>query len=421
MRVIGIIPARYNSTRFEGKVLVEIDGKPIVQHVYERAKKAKILDDLIVATDDERVVKAVEAFGGKVAFTSPDQPSGSDRIAEVVNEIDVKIVVNIQGDEPLIEPAMINDVAECMLKDESLVMATIIRRLEDPSDLIDPNIVKVVCDKEGYALYFSRSAIPFIREKGEDASDFNSVPIYKHIGLYAYTKDFLFTFTNFPKTSLEKAEQLEQLRVLENGYRIKTVQTQFDTIGIDTPADLERLKDMWGKKAEPKAKKEKAKKVNTPKVDNPKKADSKHRIAPEEGDISPSEAEDSNVSGSEVRASSHSEEKAETRREEFAASDAAVSEPELTSASLDGETAQADTPEVEVVVEDGPEVAGKDEVEEAPSADKDNSAEKWSDSDKADLFQTYFHKEEAPKTDDAEKGHSAKAKKGNPPEEGSPT
>ncbi|NQT47172.1 MAG: 3-deoxy-manno-octulosonate cytidylyltransferase [Candidatus Omnitrophica bacterium] len=345
MRVIGIIPARYNSTRFQGKVLAEIDGKPIVQHVYERAKKAKILDDLIVATDDERVVKVVEAFGGKVAFTSPDQPSGSDRIAEVVNEIDVKIVVNIQGDEPLIEPAMINDVAECMLKDESLVMATIIRRLEEPSDLIDPNIVKVVCDKEGFALYFSRSAIPFIRETGEDASDFNSVPIYKHIGLYAYTKDFLFTFTNFPKTSLEKAEQLEQLRVLENGYRIKTVQTQFDTIGIDTPADLERLKDMWSKKkVEPKVKKEKSKEANPPKVDNPKK-----------------------------------------------------------------------------------EVVSGDEEEASPSADKDSSAQKWSAADKEDLFQTYFHKEDASKADDDEKDHNSETKhnfetkKGSPPEEGNPT
>jgi len=233
MEAIGVIPARYSSTRFEGKVIADLLGKPVVQHVWEQAKKCKTLSDLIVATDDQRVVEAVNKFGGKVMLTSIDQPSGTDRLAEVVNPIDVKIVINIQGDEPLVHPSMIDELVRTLSEDETICMATIIKRINKKDELIDPNIVKVVIDRFSNALYFSRSPIPF--EKGEPAKLF-----YKHLGLYAYTKDFLFTFTHLPKSNLETAESLEQLRALENNYKIKTIETTFDTVGVDTPEDLKR-------------------------------------------------------------------------------------------------------------------------------------------------------------------------------------
>lgn len=235
MDALGIIPARYKATRFEGKVLADLMGKPVIQHVYEVAKKARMLDDLIIATDDERVLKSVKDFKGKGVLTSIDQPTGTDRLAEVANPVDVKIVVNIQGDEPLIHQTMIDELVRTMLDDETLNMATVIKRIDDKNEMMDPNIVKVVVDKEGYALYFSRSPIPF--ERAQESQNF-----YKHLGLYAYTKDFLFTFTNLPKSGLEKTESLEQLRALEHGYRIKTIETKFETVGIDTPEDLEKAR-----------------------------------------------------------------------------------------------------------------------------------------------------------------------------------
>lgn len=235
MDAIGIIPARYKSTRFEGKVLADLLGKPVVQHVYETAKRARMLNDLIIATDDDRVAECVKGFGGKAALTSTDQPTGTDRLGEVVNPIDVRVVVNIQGDEPLVHHTMIDELIRTMLEDRQLTMATVIKRIDDKKELADPNVVKVVIDRHGYALYFSRSPIPF--ERVGPVKNF-----YKHLGLYAYTKDFLFTFTNLPKTDLEKAESLEQLRALEHGYRIKTIETKFETVGIDTPEDLEKAK-----------------------------------------------------------------------------------------------------------------------------------------------------------------------------------
>jgi len=235
MNAIGVIPARYGATRFQGKVLADLMGKPVVQHVYEMAKNAKMLDDLIIATDDERIEKCVKAFGGKVVLTSVDQPTGTDRLAEVVNPIDVKVVVNIQGDEPLVHHSMIDELVRTMLENDSINMATAIKRIDNKDEIMDPNVVKVVIDKEGFALYFSRSPIPF--ERSEQSKSF-----YKHLGLYAYTKDFLFTFTNLPKSELEKVESLEQLRALEHGYKIKTIETKFETVGIDTPEDLEKAK-----------------------------------------------------------------------------------------------------------------------------------------------------------------------------------
>lgn len=242
MKVIGVIPARWGSTRFEGKVMADLLGKPVVQHVWENAKKAKALDDLVVACDDERIIKVVEGFGGKAVYTSPDQPSGTDRLAEVVNPMDVKIVVNIQGDEPLVKPIMIDNLVMSLDDEKAAQMATMIKKITDDSDLINSNVVKVIFDKNGYAIYFSRYAIPYNRT---NTADKDKKPVYyKHIGMYAFTKDFLFTFRNLPKSALENAEKLEQLRVLEYGYKIKVVETKFDTVGVDTHDDLIKVKEI---------------------------------------------------------------------------------------------------------------------------------------------------------------------------------
>lgn len=248
MKVIGVIPARWGATRFEGKVLANLLGKPVVQHVWENAKRAKTLDDLIVACDDERIMKVVVGFGGKAVYTSPDQPSGTDRLAEVVNPMDVDIAVNIQGDEPLMKPIIIDNIV-ITLKDEKVAqMATVMKKIEDDAEFTNSNVVKVVVDKNGYALYFSRYCIPYNRT-GE--ADETKRPVYyKHIGLYAFTKDFLFTFRSLPKSPLENAEKLEQLRALENGYKIKVVETNLDTVGIDRPEDLKKAEDALLKERE---------------------------------------------------------------------------------------------------------------------------------------------------------------------------
>lgn len=238
MDVIGVIPARYSSVRFEGKVLANILGKPMIQRVWEQAKQAFMLDDLIIACDNELVANVARDFGAKIIMTSKEHPSGTDRISEVINPLDVKVVVNIQCDEPLIHPTMIDGVARVLLEDSSVCMSTIIKKIEDLSVLSDPNVVKVVADKNNFALYFSRAAIPYHAVNSEVKTPF----YYKHIGLYGYTKDFLFTFRNLPVSNLEKIERLEQLRVLEEGIRIKVVETKFDTIGVDTPEDLEKVK-----------------------------------------------------------------------------------------------------------------------------------------------------------------------------------
>jgi 3-deoxy-manno-octulosonate cytidylyltransferase (CMP-KDO synthetase) len=241
VKAIGVIPARWGATRFEGKVLANLLGTPMIQHVWENAKKARTLDDLIVACDDERILKAVEGFGGKAIYTSPDQPSGTDRLAEVVNAMDVDIVVNIQGDEPLIKPIMIDNLVMALQEEKIAQMATIIKKIDDDSELTNSNVVKVVVDKNGYALYFSRYSIPYNRTSEKDHG---KRPVYyKHIGLYAFTKDFLFTFKKLPHSYLENAEKLEQLRALEYGYKIKVVETKFDTVGVDRPEDLKRAEE----------------------------------------------------------------------------------------------------------------------------------------------------------------------------------
>jgi len=241
MKVIGVIPARWGSTRFEGKILVELAGKPMIQHVWERARQSRMLEECIIACDDERILKATQQFGAKAFLTSPGHPSGTDRIAEAVRYMECDIVVNIQGDEPLIDPAVINDLANALVQDESSMMGTVIKVITEREDLDNPNVVKVVVDEQRNALYFSRSCIPYDR-------DSQNINCYKHLGLYAYRKDFLLKITKLPKSYLERAEQLEQLRVLEAGYKIKTVVTDVETIGVDTLEDLRRVEKLLTQK-----------------------------------------------------------------------------------------------------------------------------------------------------------------------------
>jgi 3-deoxy-manno-octulosonate cytidylyltransferase (CMP-KDO synthetase) len=242
MEVVGVIPARYGSTRFEGKVLKDLCGKPVIQHVYERAKKAKTLDDLIIAADDDRILEVVQNFGGKAVFTSKSHSTGTDRLTEVVNAMDVRVVVNIQGDEPLINPMVIDDLVRAMQSSKDIVMATVIKKSRSTEEFNSPDVVKAVIDQNHFALYFSRSPIPSKLDLGIKENFF-----YKHIGLYAFTKDFLFTFKKLPQSHLEAQERLEQLRVLESGYRIKTIETKYETVGVDTPEDLELAKALMEK------------------------------------------------------------------------------------------------------------------------------------------------------------------------------
>jgi 3-deoxy-manno-octulosonate cytidylyltransferase (CMP-KDO synthetase) len=237
LRVVGIIPARYASTRFEGKPLADLAGKPMIQHVYERSRRAACLDDLLVATDDERIFQAVRSFGGKAVMTSPDHATGTDRLAEVCESLDADIVINVQGDEPLIEPAAIQQAARPLIADSSIVMGTLMNEIASEEELLNPNVVKVVVDKDGFALYFSRSPLPYPRP-----GTWGQATYYRHIGLYVYRREFLMTYAILPQTQLEKQEKLEQLRALEHGYRIRVVLTEHRSIGVDTPEDLERVR-----------------------------------------------------------------------------------------------------------------------------------------------------------------------------------
>lgn len=214
----------------------------MIQHVYERTSRSALVSDVIVATDDERIASAVKKFGGKVEMTSTAHETGTDRLAEVAGRIDSDIIVNVQGDEPLIDPGMIDEAIEPMTTDSSLVMSTLKSRIKTLHDFLSPNVVKVVTDWEGNALYFSRSPVPNFRDKWNDLKDekFSSGKLlcYKHIGLYVYRRDFLLQYSQMSPTYLELAEKLEQLRVLENGYKIRVIETSHDSIGVDTPSDL---------------------------------------------------------------------------------------------------------------------------------------------------------------------------------------
>lgn len=235
-QAIGIIPARFDSTRLKGKPLADINGKPMVQHVYENTIKSSILDDVIIATDDESIKEAVENFGGKVILTSKDHLTGTDRISEVAENLDVQVVVNIQCDEPFIKPGMIDEVVNPLLEDGDIPMCTLMHGI-DKKDFHDPNVVKVVTDTSGFALYFSRSLIPYPRhEEGHR--------VFEHIGIYSYQKVFLLTFSQLKPTPLEKSEGLEQLRALENGFKIKVILTKdYIPLSVDTQEDLERARE----------------------------------------------------------------------------------------------------------------------------------------------------------------------------------
>ena len=241
MNVVCIIPSRYHSTRFAGKPLADLCGKPMIQHVYERVLQSKTLSYAAVATDDERICSAVKQFGGQAVMTSPRHSSGTDRVAEAVAALGLEeqdIVVNIQGDQPLFEPSQIDEVAGPLLADPSLQMATLIYKIVRSEEITHPHAVKVVFDRDHFALYFSRATIPFVRDRDRQ------VDYYKHHGIYAYRRSFLNTFTHLPMGKLEKLEALEQLRALEYGYRIKVVETMHDSVEVDTPDELQRVCDM---------------------------------------------------------------------------------------------------------------------------------------------------------------------------------
>ncbi len=232
-RTVAVIPARYGSTRFPGKVLAELCGKPMIQWVYEKAA-ASIADEVIIATDELKVAKVVEGFGGMAVMTSPNHPSGTDRISEAVQGLDCDIIINVQGDEPLIPTSVIDGLIRKMQEDASIEMGTVaVPRLRSEIEN-DPNKVKVVFDERNFALYFSRSMMPYLREGGKDTET------YLHWGIYAYRRETLHRFVRLPEGRLESCEKLEQLRALENGIRIYVMLSDLESIGVDTPEDLKR-------------------------------------------------------------------------------------------------------------------------------------------------------------------------------------
>jgi 3-deoxy-manno-octulosonate cytidylyltransferase (CMP-KDO synthetase) len=238
LQIVAIIPARFASTRFPGKALETIDGRPMIEHVYRRAASSSSISRVIVATDDLRIATTVTGFGGNVRLTKAHE-TGTDRLAEVVATLDCDVVVNVQGDEPLIDPRAISE-AVAPFADPSIPMTTLYRRITNPAELANPNVVKVVLDRGGFALYFSRAPIPYARDPRGGWP-----PLYKHIGLYAYRRSVLLVLAALERTPLERAESLEQLRALEHGIRIKAVETAYDSIGVDTPEDLEQVRRLF--------------------------------------------------------------------------------------------------------------------------------------------------------------------------------
>ncbi len=231
---IGIIPARYDSIRFPGKALVNILGKPLIQHVWESSISSKHLRSLIVATDNEKIYECVNNFGGKVVMTSLNHRTGTDRIAEVAENLDADLIVNIQGDEPLMSAELIDEAIETFSKVEDFKMGTAATVITDEREFYNPNVVKVVIDKNSYALYFSRCPIPYRRRQ-------TNVSVLQHIGFYVYDREFLIKYAKMPSTDLEMTEELEQLRALENGIKIKVLKTTYKGIGVDTPEDIDKV------------------------------------------------------------------------------------------------------------------------------------------------------------------------------------
>lgn len=257
IKVLAVIPARYGSTRLPAKPLALINSKPMIQWVYENVKKCSLVDRVIVATDDNRIFDIVKSFGGEVMMTSSQHKSGSDRVAEVAKRINSEIVLNVQGDEPMIAPNILSKVIKEFHHNKYLNVVTPICKIEYISELIDPNFVKVVIDKNRFALYFSRSVIPFIRDVFEwekqnfiiKENDLVGKGIFfRHIGVYGYKRNFLFKFLSLPQGKLENLEKLEQLRILEHGYRIKTVLVKDSPISVDTKEDLEKVREVFKKK-----------------------------------------------------------------------------------------------------------------------------------------------------------------------------
>ena len=241
MNIVGIIPSRFASTRFLGKPLIDIGGKTMIQRVYEQASKSKSLSKVVVATDDLKIEQHVKSFGGNVVMTSEAHQSGTDRCFEAINKVsvDADVVINIQGDEPFIHPEQIDMVASCFVNPE-VQIATLVKKMSSVEDLFSNTIMKVVMNKNGEGIYFSRQAIPFIR--GKEPKDWlNHFTFYKHIGIYAYTVNTLKEITALPQSSLELAESLEQLRWIENGYKIKVEITDYESVSVDAPEDLKKL------------------------------------------------------------------------------------------------------------------------------------------------------------------------------------
>lgn len=237
--VLGVIPARYASVRFPGKALARLDGKSLVQRVWEQAKKAKQLDQLVVATDDERIAKEVSSFGGEAIMTAPELVSGTDRVWEAAKGTQAEIIINIQGDEPLVQPEMIDALVRELKANPETEMVTLRYKMSGTEGLSNPNMVKVVTDQEGWAFYFSRAGIPFFRPDHQAA-----VTWYKHLGLYGYRRKLLEQFVRWPVLPLEAAEKLEQLRALERGVKIRVLDSKTDTVGVDTPEDLKRVEQI---------------------------------------------------------------------------------------------------------------------------------------------------------------------------------
>ena len=248
-KISAVIPARYGSTRFEGKPLADILGKPMIQHVYEGVRQSKLIDEVIVATDDQRIIEAVKSFGGKAVTTSPTHFTGTDRVAEVAKKLRSEIIVNVQGDEPLIKGDIIDKAIRPLLVDDTLQLSTLMTRIEEVRDWLNPHIVKVVADQKDFALYFSRSPIPFPRELQIGRLESNPfgtnrpLPkrVFKHIGVYVFRRKFLLQFSKMKPTPLEKLEKLEQLRALENGHRIQVTPVDYEPICVDTPEDIQKV------------------------------------------------------------------------------------------------------------------------------------------------------------------------------------
>jgi len=249
LRVAAIIPARYASTRLPGKPLLDIGGRPMVWRVYEQALKAGSVDEAWVATDDARIFDAVKSLGGNAVMTSTEHPSGTDRLAEAAGKIAADIYVNVQGDEPVIPPELIDEAVAPMLADPGLEMATAAVEITDPGEISDPSVVKVALDEQGFALYFSRAPIPFHRDEWSGPGGITGGRCLKHVGIYVYRRDFLLGYASLAPTELERTEKLEQLRVLGHGGRIRVVVTKHRSFGVDTREDLDKVRSLFPKGA----------------------------------------------------------------------------------------------------------------------------------------------------------------------------